>query len=105
MLAIKEASADHITQTCCLGLTLCFDFSFLSLVVYYGYTRPRGYLKSVHLSQLWPSSLQVKEVDHKKLSLLLETKENKNKCVEIICITQQYLIPYIRVQKNSWETT
>ena len=57
ILAIRRASADHDTQACCLGLTLSYFVStFLSWVVYCGYTRSRGCLWSARLTQMWPSS-------------------------------------------------
>ena len=40
-------------------VVLYFDSTFLSWVVYYGYTRPRGCLLFVHLTQMWPRTVTV----------------------------------------------
>ena len=60
MLAIKEASSDHDTHTCCLCSMLYYvSICHFSWVVYNGYTRPRGCLLSTRLTQMWPTTVMI----------------------------------------------
>ena len=59
MLPIKRVLADHDTRALLPGfqVVLYFDSTFLSWVIYCGYTRPGGCLKSAYMTQTWPGFL------------------------------------------------
>ena len=71
----------QVLYTLCTNLlsrshvALCFDLSFLSWVVYWGYTRPKGCLLSVHLRQMGTRPLMLMEL----FSGSQKTKQNKKK--------------------------
>ena len=78
ILAIKGTPADHDTQTWCLGSTLIW-ISHFSCVVQCGYNRPRGWLISVLLSQMWPGTLLKRTLKQNPPQKKTKNKKKKNK--------------------------